>query len=97
MKELQQIEQRIRSMLEMEELPEEFPEELQSLVAARHEQVKAILADEDNLTRQRFDEVQRRTLETKQLLEKNRARIKEKLLIAKKGKKSISLYQNFQK
>ncbi|MBV1840651.1 flagellar biosynthesis protein FliS [Photobacterium ganghwense] len=97
MKELHQLEHRIKAMVEMEEYPEEFPEQLQTLVAARHEMVKTILADEKTLTRQKFDEVQQRTREIKHLLEKNRSRIKDKLLIAKKGKKSVSIYQMYQK
>ncbi|MBY5947328.1 flagellar biosynthesis protein FliS [Photobacterium rosenbergii] len=97
MKELAMLEKQIEVLLALDEYPDDFPEQLEQLVAARHEQVKAILADRDNLSRETFEDVQQRTRDLKVLLEQNKARIRQKLLTAKQGKKSVSVYQMYQK
>ncbi|MBC7002163.1 flagellar biosynthesis protein FliS [Photobacterium sp. BZF1] len=97
MKELAILEKQIEVLLALDEYPDDFPEQLEQLVAARHEQVKAILADRDNLSRETFEDVQQRTRDLKVLLEQNKARIRQKLLTAKQGKKSVSVYQMYQK
>ncbi|MDV5171129.1 flagellar biosynthesis protein FliS [Photobacterium rosenbergii] len=97
MQELAKLEQHIKALLELEEYPDDFPEQLEQLVAARHERVKLILADRDKLSRETFEDVQQRTRNLKVLLEQNKARIRQKLLTAKQGKKSVSVYQMYQK
>lgn len=97
MQELAKLEQHIKALLELEEYPDDFSEQLEQLVAARHEQVKTILEDRDNLSREAFEDVQQRTRDLKVLLEQNKARIRQKLLTAKQGKKSVSVYQMYQK
>ncbi|MGF1737367.1 flagellar biosynthesis protein FliS [Photobacterium satsumensis] len=97
MQELAKLEQHIKALLELEDYPDDFPEQLEQLVAARHERVKLILADQEKLSRETFEDVQQRTRELKALLEQNKARIRQKLLTAKQGKKSVSVYKMYQK
>ncbi|PSU29898.1 flagellar biosynthesis protein FliS [Photobacterium lutimaris] len=97
MKELTLLEKQIQALLALDEYPDDFPEQLEQLVAARHERVKLILADQEKLSRETFEDVQQRTRDLKALLEQNKARIRQKLLTAKQGKKSVSVYKMYQK
>ncbi|AJR09563.1 flagellar biosynthesis protein FliS [Photobacterium gaetbulicola] len=97
MKELTILEKQIEALLALDEYPDDFPEQLEQLVAARHERVKMILADREKLSRETFEDVQQRTRDLKALLEQNKARIRQKLLTAKQGKKSVSVYKMYQK
>ncbi|MGR5142759.1 flagellar biosynthesis protein FliS [Photobacterium sp. DNB23_23_1] len=97
MQELANLERHIKALLELEDYPDDFPEQLEQLVAARHERVKLILADQERLSRETFEDVQQRTRDLKALLEQNKARIRQKLLTAKQGKKSVSVYKMYQK
>ncbi|MGR5066253.1 flagellar biosynthesis protein FliS [Photobacterium sp. DNB22_13_2] len=97
MKTLTLLEKQIQALLALDEYPDDFPEQLEQLVAARHERVKMILADQERLSRETFEDVQQRTRELKALLEQNKARIRQKLLTAKQGKKSVSVYKMYQK
>lgn len=93
MDELTQLEQQISSLLAVDEYNDDFPEQLQKLVAARHQQVTLLLRDQKTLSRSKFDDIQTRTQDLKQLLEQNSARIRSKLLTNQKAKKSVAVYQ----
>ncbi|MCQ1058297.1 flagellar biosynthesis protein FliS [Photobacterium sp. ZSDE20] len=97
MQELANLERHTKALLELEEYPEDFSEQLEKLVSERHERVKMILADQERLSRETFEDVQQRTRDLKVLLEQNKARIRQKLLTAKQGKKSVSVYKMYQK
>lgn len=95
MKQLTQLEQSIEQLLTAEAYSDDFPEQLQGLVAQRHQEVERILAQPE-LTRAVFDEVVARTHTVKRLLQKHKGMIGERLVRSKKSKQSLSLYSNIQ-
>ncbi|MGR5239691.1 flagellar biosynthesis protein FliS [Photobacterium damselae] len=96
MEQLDQIEQQIIALLQSSNYPDDFPEQLEQFVLARHQIVESILSDRDNLTREQFNAVVLRTQQMKDVLQQHKQIIADKLLQAKRSEKSVSLYQRYQ-
>ena len=92
---LTQLEQQIEQLLLAEEYPDDFPQQLENLVALRHQQVEIVLKQPD-LSRPVFDDVVVRTQAMKGLLQQHKDRIGAQLVRSKKSQKSLSLYSNIQ-
>lgn len=92
---LTQLEQQIEQLLLAEEYPDDFPQQLENLVALRHQQVEIVLKQPD-LSRPVFDDVVARTQAMKGLLQQHKDRIGAQLVRSKKSQKSLSLYSNIQ-
>ncbi|KPA52620.1 flagellar biosynthesis protein FliS [Photobacterium leiognathi subsp. mandapamensis] len=95
MEQLTQLELQIEQLLTADEYNDDFPEQLQQLVALRHQEVERILGQPD-LTRIVFDDVVARTKALKSLIQKHKDIIGERLVRSKKSKQSLSLYSNIQ-
>lgn len=95
MEKLTQLEQQIEQLLQQQDYPDDFPQQLENLVALRHQEVENILG-QPNLTRPVFDDVVARTKALKSLIQKHKDIIGERLVRSKKSKKSLSLYSNIQ-
>ena len=95
MEQLTQLELQIEQLLTADEYNDDFPEQLQQLVALRHQEVERILGQPD-LTRVVFDDVVARTKALKSLIQKHKDIIGERLVRSKKSKQSLSLYSNIQ-
>ncbi|WP_318451307.1 flagellar biosynthesis protein FliS [Photobacterium leiognathi] len=95
MEQLTQLELQIEQLLTADEYNDDFPEQLQQLVAMRHQEVERVLGQPD-LTRVVFDDVVARTKALKSLIQKHKDIIGERLVRSKKSKKSLSLYSNIQ-
>ncbi|KJG57522.1 flagellar biosynthesis protein FliS [Photobacterium kishitanii] len=92
---LTQLEHQIELLLLAEEYPDDFPQQLENLVALRHQQVELVLKQPD-LSRAVFDDVVARTQVMKGLLQQHKDRIGAQLVRSKKSQKSLSLYSNIQ-
>ncbi|MCP4956089.1 MAG: flagellar biosynthesis protein FliS [Photobacterium aquimaris] len=90
-----QLEHQIEQLLLAEEYPDDFPQQLENLVALRHQQVELVLKQPD-LSRPVFDDVVARTQAMKGLLQQHKDRIGAQLVRSKKSQKSLSLYSNIQ-
>ena len=95
MEKLTQLEQQIEQLLQQQDYPDDFPQQLENLVALRHQEVENILGQPD-LTRVVFDDVVARTQLLKSLIQKHKDIIGERLVRSKKSKQSLSLYSNIQ-
>ncbi|GAA03509.1 hypothetical protein [Photobacterium leiognathi] len=95
MEQLTQLELQIEQLLTADEYNDDFPEQLQQLVAMRHQEVERVLGQPD-LTRVVFDDVVARTKALKSLIQKHKDIIGERLVRSKKSKQSLSLYSNIQ-
>ena len=95
MEQLTQLEQQIEQLLTADEYNDDFPQQLESLVSLRHQEVEQILG-QPNLTRPVFDDVVTRTKALKSLIQKHKDIIGERLVRSKKSKQSLSLYSNIQ-
>ncbi|WP_305830405.1 flagellar biosynthesis protein FliS [Photobacterium leiognathi] len=95
MEQLTQLELQIEQLLTVDEYNDDFPEQLQQLVAMRHQEVERVLGQPD-LTRVVFDDVVARTKALKSLIQKHKDIIGERLVRSKKSKQSLSLYSNIQ-
>ncbi|KJF98204.1 hypothetical protein [Photobacterium leiognathi] len=95
MEQLTQLELQIEQLLTADEYNDDFPEQLQQLVALRHQEVERVLGQPD-LTRVVFDDVVARTKALKSLIQKHKDIIGERLVRSKKSKQSLSLYSNIQ-
>ncbi|WP_318462654.1 flagellar biosynthesis protein FliS [Photobacterium leiognathi] len=95
MEQLTQLELQIEQLLTADEYNDDFPEQLQQLVAMRHQEVERVLGQPD-LTRVVFDDVVVRTKALKSLIQKHKDIIGERLVRSKKSKQSLSLYSNIQ-
>ncbi|WP_318483557.1 flagellar biosynthesis protein FliS [Photobacterium leiognathi] len=95
MEQLTQLELQIEQLLTADEYNDDFPEQLQQLVALRHQEVERILGQPD-LTRVVFDDVVARTKALKSLIQQHKDMIGERLVRSKKSKQSLSLYSNIQ-
>ncbi|WP_318456045.1 flagellar biosynthesis protein FliS [Photobacterium leiognathi] len=95
MEQLTQLELQIEQLLTADEYNDDFPEQLQQLVAMRHQEVERVLGQPD-LTRVVFDDVVARTKALKNLIQKHKDIIGERLVRSKKSKQSLSLYSNIQ-
>ncbi|WP_318467606.1 flagellar biosynthesis protein FliS [Photobacterium leiognathi] len=95
MEQLTQLELQIEQLLTADEYNDDFPEQLQQLVAMRHQEVERVLGQPD-LTRVVFDDVVARTKVLKSLIQKHKDIIGERLVRSKKSKQSLSLYSNIQ-
>ncbi|WP_318453470.1 flagellar biosynthesis protein FliS [Photobacterium leiognathi] len=95
MEQLTQLELQIEQLLTADEYNDDFPEQLQQLVAMRHQEVERVLGQPD-LTRVVFDDVVARTKALKSLIQKHKDMISERLVRSKKSKQSLSLYSNIQ-
>ncbi|WP_318492558.1 flagellar biosynthesis protein FliS [Photobacterium leiognathi] len=95
MEQLTQLELQIEQLLTADEYNDDFPEQLQQLVAMRHQEVERVLGQPD-LTRVVFDDVVARTKALKSLIKKHKDIIGERLVRSKKSKQSLSLYSNIQ-
>ncbi|WP_318400249.1 flagellar biosynthesis protein FliS [Photobacterium leiognathi] len=95
MEQLTQLELQIEQLLTADEYNDDFPEQLQQLVAMRHQEVERLLGQPD-LTRVVFDDVVARTKALKSLIQKHKDIIGERLVRSKKSKQSLSLYSNIQ-
>ncbi|MBP2699161.1 MULTISPECIES: flagellar biosynthesis protein FliS [Photobacterium] len=95
MEKLTQLEQQIEQLLQQQDYPDDFPQQLENLVALRHQEVENILGQPD-LTRVVFDDVVARTKALKSLIQKHKDIIGERLVRSKKSKQSLSLYSNIQ-
>ncbi|WIH18742.1 flagellar biosynthesis protein FliS [Photobacterium damselae] len=89
------IEQQINELLVSESYADDFPEQLERLVAARHQQVEHLLKATD-LNRATYDDVVARTQAMKTLLQQYKSIIGERLLKSKRSKQSLSVYNNIQ-
>ncbi|SMY31811.1 flagellar biosynthesis protein FliS [Photobacterium andalusiense] len=92
---LTQLEHQIEQLLLAEEYPDDFPQQLENLVALRHQQVELVLK-QPQLSRPVFDDVVARTQAMKGLLQQHKDRIGAQLVRSKKSQKSLSLYSNIQ-
>ncbi len=61
MEKLTQLEQQIEQLLQQQDYPDDFPQQLENLVALRHQEVERVLGQPD-LTRVVFDDVVARVL-----------------------------------
>ncbi|WP_305813488.1 flagellar biosynthesis protein FliS [Photobacterium leiognathi] len=95
MEQLTKLELQIEQLLTADEYNDDFPEQLQQLVAMRHQEVERVLG-QPNLTRVVFDDVVARTKALKSLIQKHKDIIGERLVRSKKSKQSLSLYSNIQ-
>ncbi|WP_318474978.1 flagellar biosynthesis protein FliS [Photobacterium leiognathi] len=95
MEQLTQLELQIEQLLTADEYNDDFPEQLQQLVAMRHQEVERVLG-QPALTRVVFDDVVARTKALKSLIQKHKDIIGERLVRSKKSKQSLSLYSNIQ-
>lgn len=95
LEQLTQLEHQIEQLLLAEEYPDDFPQQLENLVALRHQQVEVVLKQPD-LSRAIFDDVVARTQAMKGLLQQHKDRIGAQLVRSKKSPKSLSLYSNIQ-
>lgn len=95
MEQLTTIEQQIQELLMTEPYADDFPQQLENLVTARHQNVERILKSPD-LTRVVYDDVVARTQAMKILLQQHKSIIGERLLKSKRSKQSLSVYNNIQ-
>ena len=95
LEQLTQLDHQIEQLLLAEEYPDDFPQQLENLVALRHQQVEIVLKQPD-LSRPVFDDVVTRTQTMKALLQQHKDRIGAQLVRSKKSQKSLSLYSNIQ-
>lgn len=95
LEQLTQLDHQIEQLLLAEEYPDDFPQQLENLVALRHQQVEIVLKQPD-LSRPVFDDVVTRTQTMKGLLQQHKDRIGAQLVRSKKSQKSLSLYSNIQ-
>ncbi|MEC6906147.1 flagellar biosynthesis protein FliS [Photobacterium piscicola] len=95
LEQLTQLEHQIEQLLLAEDYPDDFPQQLENLVALRHQQVEVVLKQAD-LSRAVFDDVVARTQAMKALLQQHKDRIGMQLVRSKKSQKSLSLYNNIQ-
>lgn len=83
LEQLTQLEHQIEQLLLAEEYPDDFPQQLENLVALRHQQVEVVLKQPD-LSRAVFDDVVARTQAMKGLLQQHKDRIGAQLVRSKK-------------
>lgn len=95
LEQLTQLEHQIEQLLLAEDYPDDFPQQLENLVALRHQQVEIVLKQAE-LSRAVFDDVVARTQVMKALLQQHKDRIGAQLVRSKKSQKSLSLYSNIQ-
>lgn len=84
LEQLTQLEHQIEQLLLADEYPDDFPQQLENLVALRHQQVEVVLKQPD-LSRAVFDDVVARTQAMKGLLQQHKDRIGAQLVRSKKA------------